>query len=242
MRRRQDGLGVRVGRDNQRRVGRLVRAWRRRPRRRRSTRGRRRWRRVHLRIRIPGRRVLLGSVGRGHMAVDRRRVVTHVRGGRTHAGGRSRVVHLMLPARRRHGRLPMGHCGQMMVHHVQARRAGCLASMGAMRSNYQGSIQQSRRSGPGLGSHSACQATRVLEHGFSRGMGAPRHGQSWRAERKRQFFGGAFFTGQQQAQVAKTALTRSGPERAESSTGETGVSKHTTQLGEGGSGRQPRRW
>lgn len=127
---RQDRLGVRVGRDDQGRVGRLIRAWRRRTRRRRR-------RRVHLRIRIPGRRVLLGSVGRGKMAVDGRRVISHVRGRRSHAGGRSRIVHLMLPSRRRHGRLPMGHCGQMMVHHVQARRAGCLASMGAMRNNYQ---------------------------------------------------------------------------------------------------------
>lgn len=62
-------------------------------------------------------RILLGRVRWGNMAVEVRRMVSHVRGGRAHVGRRRRVGHVMLPSGRRHGRLPMGHCGQMMVHH-----------------------------------------------------------------------------------------------------------------------------
>ena len=70
-----------------------------------------------------------------HMAVDRRRMVIHVRGRRAHVGGTRGVVHIMLSPGMRYGRLPMGHCRQMVVYHVQADSAGCLASKGAMRDN-----------------------------------------------------------------------------------------------------------
>jgi hypothetical protein len=72
-------------------------------------------------------------VDRRHMAVDRRRMVIHVRGRGAHVGGTWGVVHIMLSPGMRYGRLPMGHCRQMVVYHVQADSAGCLASKGAMR-------------------------------------------------------------------------------------------------------------
>lgn len=75
-------------------------------------------------------------VDRRDVAVDRRRMVIHVRWRRTHVGRSWGVMHIMLsPGMRRYGRLPMGHCRQMMVYHVQADSSGCLASKGAMRDN-----------------------------------------------------------------------------------------------------------
>lgn len=97
------------------------------------------------------------------MAVDRRRVVVHVRWRRAHIGWRRGVMHIMLSPlrrrrRRRHRRLPMRHRRQMMVYHVQAGGVGCLAGTGAMRnekhvtSNRLGAIGSSR-----LRRHAACK-------------------------------------------------------------------------------------
>lgn len=69
------------------------------------------------------------------MTVNGRRMVTHVRWGGAHVGWAWGVMHIMLSPGVRYGRLPMGHCRQMMVYHVQADSAGCLASKGAMRDN-----------------------------------------------------------------------------------------------------------
>lgn len=74
-------------------------------------------------------------VDRRHMAVDRRGMVIHVCGRRAHIVRTRGVVHFMLSPGMRHGRLPMGHCRQMVVYHVQADSADCLASKGAMRDN-----------------------------------------------------------------------------------------------------------
>lgn len=70
--------------------------------------------RLHLVHRVPL-MVLLRRVRR-NMAAHRRRVA-HIRWGRTHVG-RRRVIRNLLLSSRGHGWLPMGHCGQMMVHHV----------------------------------------------------------------------------------------------------------------------------
>lgn len=68
-------------------------------------------------------------------------VVTHISWRRPHVGRASSVRKVLLPPRR-HGRLPMGHCGQMMVHvHRLPGTTGKspwifqprVASMGAMR-------------------------------------------------------------------------------------------------------------
>lgn len=74
-------------------------------------------------------------VHRRHVAVDRRRVIIHVGGRRAHVVRTRGEVHFMLSPGMRYGRLPMGHCRQMVVYHVQADSAGCLASKGAMRDN-----------------------------------------------------------------------------------------------------------
>lgn len=114
-------LGMRVRRYDQRRIRRLIRAWRR----------------LHVWVRRIPVRIVLGRVRWRNMAVEVRRMVSHVCGRGAQVGRRCRVGNVMLPSRRRHGRLPMGHCGQMMVHHGQAPFALTvqprLASMGAMR-------------------------------------------------------------------------------------------------------------
>lgn len=72
------------------------------------------------------------AVGWWNMAIDRGRVC-HI-GRRSHIGRAIRVVHVMLPPLRRrrgNGRLPMGQCGQMVIHLDQQA-----ASMGAMREIY----------------------------------------------------------------------------------------------------------
>lgn len=64
----------------------------------------------------------------------------------------------MLPPWRRHGRLPMGHGGQMMVHHVQALGAGCPDCSATRRLNgsHTDTVDQRQDSRPctGLFSHS----------------------------------------------------------------------------------------
>lgn len=121
------------------------------------------WRRLHLWVRIPV-RILLGRVCRRKMTVEMRRMVSHVCRRRTHIGRPVRVGNLMLPSWRRHGRLPMGHCGQMMVHHVQALGAVALTvqprvtSMGAMREMVINMLD--KRPCTGLFSHSECKVRR----------------------------------------------------------------------------------
>lgn len=88
-------------------------------------------RKLHVAIgRVP-RRELLRRVRRGHMAIHTVHVwrVSHVRWG-AHVG-RTRVVRkILLPSRRRHLRLPVGHRRQVVVHLDQTGRGDCLSQFG----------------------------------------------------------------------------------------------------------------
>lgn len=146
MGRRHNRLGRRIGRnDHGSGVRRLIGAGRH----------------LHLRIsRIPL-RILMRRIRRRRVAIHMEVVITHIGWRRPHVGRASSVRKVLLPSRR-HGRLPMGHCGQMMVHvHRLPGTSGKspwifqprVASMGAMRTTLK------RR---GLGMRERC--TRLRSH------------------------------------------------------------------------------
>lgn len=62
--------------------------------------------------RIPLR--ILGGIRRRRVAIHRK-MVAHIGWRRPHVGRTGSVGKVLLPSRR-YGRLPMGHCGQIMVH------------------------------------------------------------------------------------------------------------------------------